>query len=39
MSAITARNVWVEYCDQIVLEALDLDIASGAFVSIVGPSG
>ena len=39
MSAVTARNVWVEYGDQIVLENIDLDIASGAFVSIVGPSG
>jgi len=39
MSAVAARNVWVEYGDQIVLEGIDLDIASGAFVSIVGPSG
>jgi len=39
MSAIAVRNVWVEYGDQIVLERINLDIASGAFVSIVGPSG
>src|SRR5215510_2419442 len=39
MSALTVRNVWVEYGDQIVLERINLDIASGAFVSIVGPSG
>ncbi|MCF3643036.1 ABC transporter ATP-binding protein [Rhizobium sp. TRM95111] len=39
MSAISVRNVWVEYGDQIVLENVDLDIASGAFVSVVGPSG
>jgi NitT/TauT family transport system ATP-binding protein len=39
MSAIRASNVWVEYGDQIVLERIDLEIASGAFVSIVGPSG
>jgi NitT/TauT family transport system ATP-binding protein len=39
MSAITIRNVWVEYGDQIVLERLNLTIASGAFLSLVGPSG
>jgi NitT/TauT family transport system ATP-binding protein len=39
MSAIAVRNLWVEYGDQIVLEAIDLNIASGAFVTIVGPSG
>src|SRR5882762_5263956 len=39
MSAITVRDVWVEYGDQIVLERINLVIASGAFVSVVGPSG
>ncbi len=39
MSAISFRNVWVEYGDQIVLERLNLEIASGAFLSVVGPSG
>ena len=39
MSAISVRDVWVEYGDQIVLERINLEIASGAFVSIVGPSG
>jgi NitT/TauT family transport system ATP-binding protein len=39
MSAITVRDLWVEYGDQIVLERINLEIASGAFVSIVGPSG
>jgi len=39
MSAITVRNVWVEYGDQIVLERINLEIAAGSFVSIVGPSG
>ncbi|MBO0763000.1 MAG: ABC transporter ATP-binding protein [Hyphomicrobiaceae bacterium] len=39
MGAISVRNVWVEYGDQIVLERINLEIASGAFVSIVGPSG
>jgi len=39
MSAITIRDVWVEYGEQIVLERLNLDIAAGAFLSLVGPSG
>jgi NitT/TauT family transport system ATP-binding protein len=39
MSAISMRQVWVEYGDQIVLERLNLEIASGSFVSLVGPSG
>jgi NitT/TauT family transport system ATP-binding protein len=39
MSAIKVRDVWVEYGNQIVLEGINLDIASGAFVSVVGPSG
>jgi NitT/TauT family transport system ATP-binding protein len=39
MSAISMRNVWVEYGDQIVLERVNLEIASGAFLSVVGPSG
>jgi NitT/TauT family transport system ATP-binding protein len=39
MSAITVRDVWVEYGDQIVLERINIEIASGAFLSIVGPSG
>jgi len=32
------RNVWVEYGDKVVLERVDLTIAEGAFVSVVGPS-
>ena len=39
MSALSVRNVWVEYGDQIVLERINLEIASGAFLSVVGPSG
>jgi NitT/TauT family transport system ATP-binding protein len=39
MNAITVRNLWVEYGDQVVLEGINLDIKSGSFVSIVGPSG
>jgi NitT/TauT family transport system ATP-binding protein len=39
MSAIELRGVWVEYGEQIVLERINLTLASGAFVSVVGPSG
>ncbi|MGA0533273.1 ABC transporter ATP-binding protein [Hansschlegelia sp. KR7-227] len=39
MSAISVENVWVEFGDQIVIENLNLDVASGAFLAIVGPSG
>jgi NitT/TauT family transport system ATP-binding protein len=39
MSAISVRNVWVEYGDQIVLERINLEIATGTFLSVVGPSG
>ncbi|MDB5598945.1 MAG: putative transporter, ATP-binding protein [Xanthobacteraceae bacterium] len=39
MSTLALRDVWVEYGDQIVLERLNLEIASGSFVSLVGPSG
>ncbi|MDR4307926.1 ABC transporter ATP-binding protein [Chelatococcus sambhunathii] len=39
MSAISVRNVWAEFGDQIVIEDLNLEIASGSFVSVVGPSG
>lgn len=36
---LSFREVFVEYGDKIILEKVDLDIAKGAFVSIVGPSG
>jgi NitT/TauT family transport system ATP-binding protein len=39
MSAISVRDVWVEYGDQIVLERINLEIAAGSFLSVVGPSG
>jgi NitT/TauT family transport system ATP-binding protein len=39
MSALSFRNVWVEYGDQVVLERINLEIASGTFLSVVGPSG
>jgi NitT/TauT family transport system ATP-binding protein len=36
---LSLSNVWVEYGDKVVLERISLDIAEGAFVSIIGPSG
>src|SRR3954463_8078319 len=39
MSTLSFRNVWVEYGDQVVLERINLELASGTFLSIVGPSG
>jgi NitT/TauT family transport system ATP-binding protein len=39
MSALSFRNVWVEYGNQVVLERISLEITSGTFLSIVGPSG
>jgi len=39
MSTLSFRNVWVEYGDQVVLERINLEIASGTFLSVVGPSG
>lgn len=39
MSALSLRNVWVEYGDQIVLERINLDVPAGSFLSVVGPSG
>jgi NitT/TauT family transport system ATP-binding protein len=39
MSAITIRDVWMEYDGRIVLERISLDVAEGAFVAVVGPSG
>jgi NitT/TauT family transport system ATP-binding protein len=39
MSAIVVRDLWLEYGDQIVLERINIDIAAGGFVSLVGPSG
>lgn len=39
MTALTLKNVWKEYGDQVVLENLSLDIAPRSFVALVGPSG
>jgi NitT/TauT family transport system ATP-binding protein len=39
MSAITVRNLWMEYQGQCVLERINLDVPAGQFVAIVGASG
>ena len=39
MTTVSVRNVWKDYPGAVVLERINLDIASGAFVSLVGPSG
>ena len=40
MSALLSlRNIWVEYGDKVVLEKVNLEVAEGAFLSIIGPSG
>jgi NitT/TauT family transport system ATP-binding protein len=37
--ALSFQQVWVEYGDKVVLERINVGVAAGAFVSIVGPSG
>ena len=39
MTALTVKNVWKEYGDQIVLENLSFEVAPRSFVALVGPSG
>jgi NitT/TauT family transport system ATP-binding protein len=39
MSALSIKNLWKEYSDQIVLENVSIEIESRAFVALVGPSG
>jgi NitT/TauT family transport system ATP-binding protein len=39
MSHISVRNLWKEYPEQVVLERVNLEIASGEFCALVGPSG
>lgn len=36
---IVFNDVWKEYGDQIILEAISIEIASRAFIALVGPSG
>jgi NitT/TauT family transport system ATP-binding protein len=39
MTTIVFDKVWKEYGDHVVLERIDLEIASRSFVALVGPSG
>jgi NitT/TauT family transport system ATP-binding protein len=39
MSAISIRNLWMEYDGRIVLEQLSLEVPHGSFIAVVGPSG
>lgn len=39
MTAVAVRRVWKEYGDHVVLERVSLDVADGAFCTIVGASG
>jgi NitT/TauT family transport system ATP-binding protein len=39
MAAVSVRNVWKRYGDQVVLENLKLEVAEHEFVTIVGASG
>ncbi|MCX5479761.1 ABC transporter ATP-binding protein [Kaistia geumhonensis] len=39
MSVISVKDVWKEYDDRVVLEAISLEIEPRAFVALVGPSG
>jgi NitT/TauT family transport system ATP-binding protein len=39
MAVVTIRRLWKEYREQVILENLNLTIAEGEFVTIVGASG
>ncbi len=39
MTAVSVRNLWMEYGDQIVLERINLEVPEHSFCSIVGASG
>lgn len=39
MTTVSVHNVWKEYGDTIVLEGINLEIESHAFIALVGPSG
>jgi NitT/TauT family transport system ATP-binding protein len=39
MAAVSVRNVWKRYGNQVVLENLTLEVAHHEFVTIVGASG
>jgi NitT/TauT family transport system ATP-binding protein len=39
MSALSIRNLWMEYPGQMVLERITLEVPSGQFCAVVGASG
>ena len=39
MTAVSIKNLWMEYGDQIVLERINLEVPEHSFCSIVGASG
>ncbi|RHW22898.1 ABC transporter ATP-binding protein [Pseudomonas jilinensis] len=39
MSAISIKGVWQQYADQVVLENLNMEVANGEFITMVGASG
>ncbi len=39
MTALSVKNIWKEYGEQVVLENVSLEIAPRSFVALVGPSG
>lgn len=39
MTALSIKNLWKEYGDQIVLENLSFEVQPRSFVALVGPSG
>ena len=39
MTAVSLRNIWKEYGDNIVLERIDLEVDPHSFIALVGPSG
>jgi len=39
MTTVVVQNVWKQYGDRVVIEALNFEIAPHAFVALVGPSG
>jgi NitT/TauT family transport system ATP-binding protein len=39
MSALSVRNLWMEYPGQVVLERINLEVAAGEFCAVVGASG
>ena len=39
MTAVSIKNIWMEYDGNIVLESIDFEVTPHSFVALVGPSG